>query len=215
MKVLSWNVLLRKHEMKYNPTSEILKEFPIESKRVKQIVQFLLSQKDTTDVFCLQECSKELLSALQLSFADLNVTYVNHKTDEYLVTISPKDFHFHKESKWENKCSHGFFSVCNDTYRIINCHLIPRKYCKENVSDYMNNLPKDKITIIVGDFNNDFRYVRENIGERYLVPRFNKTYKNRCQLDYIVLDMWPKWYRKKIFCQNPVLSDHNAIRLSF
>ena len=67
-KVISWNVLYRAYEEKFNPNSEILATYSREEDRVAQIVSLLKEHVDPDTVACLQEVSTPVILGLVKEF---------------------------------------------------------------------------------------------------------------------------------------------------
>ena len=61
MNILSWNVLLRDHEERYNPDSTILSLWNQEKYREDKIINILEKYSDENSIILLQEVSLLLL----------------------------------------------------------------------------------------------------------------------------------------------------------
>lgn len=209
MSILSWNVLLRRYEQKHNPESNILKDWPEESDRDDAIIELLKHHIETDTIALLQEVSKSLLNKITEIFSDRKIFSQGVRGDEYLVTITTKEF---TDEKCEQHLDSGnaYLSVTNDILRIVNTHLRPQKYANCNVMDHLLSFKKDMGTIIAGDFNAPWKVVNESLKSRYVVPRFGSTYK-KTAIDQIVFDLEDIDYMS-VKITTP-LSDHHAVKL--
>lgn len=212
--ILSWNVLYINYEKKYCPNSKILQKFDNkEGERLNHIIFVLLQQVGTNMIFCLQECSFELLRELNIFFSsNYNIFAYNVQEDEYLVTITPNDFKC--IFSYKNESSNGYLIVENDKYIVVNCHLIPQRYSNINILKYLNSLKiSSKPIFIAGDFNEKHNIVKRQLGNNYICPYYGKTYKNR-SIDHIIFDKNYIDYKIDNICQDNI-SDHNPIILYF
>jgi len=212
MNIISWNVLLRDYEEKYNPESEILTVWTDESQREDKIIDVINQHSNDKSIVLLQEVSLALVDKIKQVF-DKNKLVFTHKIteNEYLVTITPQ---FYIKQLWvQNQLSNGYLVVKNSNLRIINTHLIPQRYTKYNVLDYILNLTSNVDTIIAGDFNENWKKVNTTLESRYKVPFFGNTYKKR-HIDHIIFDKTlPYDYTTSNISCNKI-SDHNLIKLS-
>jgi hypothetical protein len=218
MLIVSWNVLYRAYEEYYKPDSAILKNYPFETCRVREIVNFLESNFSACNdvVVCLQECSYDLLVALQNTFSNFKVFYSCSNNKDYVITIAPKDYTV--EYCTIPKC-HNMLVIGNKKYRIVNCHLIPRRLSNNNSFDFINKLPLNKENIVAGDFNEQYKQVCEFFNNRYVITRFGNTYRSK-QIDHIMLQRTAKLEIAKTVIRptgelNSSLSDHRMIILEF
>jgi hypothetical protein len=211
VRIISWNILLRKHEKKYQPKSIILKTYPNEKLRIQNIIYLLDSLITNQTIACLQEVSILTIALLLKKFEKThNIFYYNIKKDEFLVTITPPQFYILK--KFKNKTSNGYLIVSNNIINIINCHLIPQKYTKQKVLPYISNLGNHKPTFISGDFNEIHKNIKNKL-KNWICPHYKKTYKKK-SLDHIIFNKPIKHYKiNNINSKN--LSDHNLIYLDF
>lgn len=210
--IMSWNTLYRLYEEKYNPSSNILKRYPNEKDRLDEIVDIIQVYADRHTVICLQEVSLQLLSLLR-ERAGTNLIFEQKiREEEYLVTITPAAG-FVKETWEQHPSGNGYLVVSNHKYRVVNCHLVPQKYTKVKVLEYIKNLPRDKIMIIAGDFNAKYKHVVDALESRYIIPRYGKTYKNKT-IDHIIVDKSINIvnYVSKVI-ETDSVSDHKAIVL--
>lgn len=210
--IISWNTLYREYEEKYHPDSFILKKFSNEKDRINSIIKLLLSYTDNNCIICLQECSNILLEEIQKKFKNNLIFYQNIRNNEFLITITP--LNFEKEVWSSHPSSNGYLVVKNGNFRIINTHLIPQEYVKKYcVLDYIMELPENYITVVAGDFNENWATVNLKLSRRFVVPKFGKTYK-KWSIDHIILDKRIESYKKINNIKN-ILSDHNAIKIYF
>lgn len=209
LSVFSWNVLYRKYEEQYNPHSDILKKFPEENDRQQGILEMIKHYINPYMIMCLQECDKQLLDLLKHTIRTHTIFSTKIRDDEYLVTLSP--YGFLKEDCENHPSSNGYLIISNKKYRIVNCHLLPQRYAKVDVLGFIKNLPTDKITIVAGDFNEGYYKVSEKLNNRYLIPRYGKTYKHK-EIDFIIIDTKIRYHVNQITNN---MSDHKAIQLVF
>ena len=207
--VISWNTLYRKYEELYNPTSQILKTYPDDSERISDIVSVIQHVLTTKTVVCLQECNNQLFHLLQTNINTHDIFKNTIRDDECLITMTPKNT-FVQEENMVHPSSNGYLTVSNDKYRIVNCHLIPQRYASVSVLDYIKNIGTEngKTTIIAGDFNEYRQKISQELQNKYTIPKYGKTYKNR-EIDYIIINKKNLIYETLIIETN--LSDHRAI----
>lgn len=209
MLVLSWNVLFREYEEKYHPKSAILSY--TEDQRLHIILDFVEKSLDIDTVICLQECSTPLIDSLKNIVSSTYTIYTQKaRNEDFLVTICATRHNFFQE-ELIHPTARGYLVISNSKYRVVNCHLVPQKYCEQSVMGFINQLPTDRITVVAGDFNEYYKKVSYKLGSRYTVPRFGKTYKRR-EIDFIIIDR-PIKYRTETVPFS--ISDHHAIRLYF
>jgi len=207
--ILSWNVLLRKFEIKHNPNSNILKDWTNEADREDATIELLKQHLQPNTIALLQEVSESLLVKIKTTFFDRKIFSQGVRSDENLVTIAPEEF---TNELWKQhpNSANAYLSITNSVYRIVNTHLKPQKYAKCNVMKHLMSFPTDKRTFIAGDFNAKWKFVNEALGSRYMVPPFGITYK-KSAIDQIVFDEKKlKYSIVKIITQ---LSDHHAVKL--
>ena len=213
MKVISFNTMYVKYEMKYNPTSKILSNYPDESKRLLSICEIILENIDINTIICLQECSSDLLYLLMQKLSDYNIFSVEIDKDVFMVTISHTSLDFKQEHILKSnydKIAHGYLILNNNNIKIINCHLIPRFAAKKDMDIFsiIKENCKEKC-IIAGDFNE-----KRNNLLKYLpgfnIPYFGATYKNK-EIDHIILNFEAEVVANKINTYS--VSDHEAIIL--
>lgn len=210
LSILSWNVLLRRYEIKYNPNSRILKDWPNESDRENAIIKLLKQHFQSNTIVVLQEVSGSLLNKLNISFLNSKIFSQEVRGDENLVVIAPKEFT--NENREQHLYSaNAYLSITNGVYRVINTHLKPQRYANCDVMKYLLSFPTDKNTFIAGDFNAKWKSVKKSLETRYSVPPFGKTYKNS-DIDQIVFDEKEIKYSTVKIITN--LSDHYAIKLN-
>jgi hypothetical protein len=209
MRIFSWNVLYRQYEEKYNPGSCILKNYPVESKRAENIVHVVKQYCKDKNVICLQECSEEILNLLLENIIDYKVFYSSFSCKDYIITIAPKDYDV--EVSVEYPVCRGIVVIKNTNYRIANCHFIPNRILTTCVFSYVKNMPKNRINIVAGDFNEKYNIVKR-ILKKHRVPWFGNTYKSK-QIDHIVIDR-EKRFNTTLLDSNG-LSDHKPILLDF
>lgn len=212
MNILSWNVLLMDYEKKYNPNSIRLKKWKNEDDRVDIIINILSKNSDINSIICLQEVSILLFSKIKEIFSDRLVFHKKVTDIECIVTITPKEYI--EENINKNSATREILSVYNSKtgYRIINTHLKPQRYCNLNIMRYINSLSNN--TIVVGDFNENYKIVKKLLNN-FIVEYFGNTYKKK-QIDHIVYDK--KLYKKNISKTKIVvddISDHNLIILVY
>lgn len=213
-RILSWNVLYRPYEVKHNPKSHILSLYPQEKNRVNAILCVLKMYVDKEEIVTLQEVSTPVVNALYDSFSQTHQVFTYHICkDVHLVTLAPHKFNFKLEYSYTNSVSKGFLSIVSDTFRLINCHLIPQRYTKENVMEYLYSLfTKDKPTCIAGDFNARYNILKMTLWNTGITcPYYGKTYKKKA-LDHIVFDLDSLNYKTRMIYQDKI-SDHNLIQL--
>lgn len=83
-----------------------------------------------------------------------------------------------------------------------------------DVLDYILKIrPKNigSTTMIVGDFNENWKKINNVLGSRYIVPFFGSTYKKR-QIDHIIFDKNLKISSKQNIAYKNI-SDHNLLKL--
>jgi hypothetical protein len=212
MNIISWNILLRDHEIKYNPSSEILLEWPVESYREDAIINILKLYSNKDSIILLQEVSLSILFKLTHAFEDKSIFSYRISKNEYLVTLSPR---IYTEESWtQNKTANGYLAIKKDDLLIVNTHLIPQRYVMYDVLDYILKIrPKNigSTTMIVGDFNENWKKINNVLGSRYIVPFFGSTYKKR-QIDHIIFDKNLKISSKQNIAYKNI-SDHNLLKL--
>ncbi len=81
MNIISWNVLLRDYEEKYNPESEILTVWPDESQREDKIIDVINQNSNDKSIVLLQEVSLTLVDKIKNVF-DKNKLVFTHKITE-------------------------------------------------------------------------------------------------------------------------------------
>jgi len=209
MSIISWNVLLRDYEEKYNKGSSILKDWPIEEERENAIVELLRRICDNNSIITLQEVSTSLLHKLIVKFPEKHGYVQKVRNNEFLVTMTPSPFVQEKHTN-HTTSANAYLTIHNDYVRIVNTHLLPQRYAKCNVMEHLLNMSVAKQTIIAGDFNESWKNVNKSLGTRYTVPKFGKTYKNTA-IDQIIFDFKQKFRSVKIPTH---LSDHHMIKLN-
>ena len=211
MNIVSWNVLLRDYEEKYNPESKILTVWIDETQREDKIIDVISAHSNNDSIILLQEVSLSLLDKIKKIF-EYKLLFTHKITEnEYLVTLTP--YFYNKEEWLQNEVSNGYLVVKNNNLRIINTHLIPQRYVKYNVLDYILKLSNHIDTIIAGDFNENWKKVNTILESRYRVPFFGNTYKKR-PIDHIIFDkrLLYTYTTTNVLCEK--ISDHNLIKLS-
>jgi len=221
MRIISWNVLYRDYETKYNPTSKILTVS--EEERVCKIIELLKPQVESTTVICLQEVSSKVMMALFHAFEATHTIFShNIREDEHLVTVTPKEYKLcfatvEEQQRTENHTSNGFLTVSNDRYIIVNCHLIPQRYAKVNVLEHLLSFTTsrkgNKTVFIAGDFNERQKIVKMTLGDHFTCPSYGRTYKKK-PIDHIIFTKNIVNYTAGHILQN-LISDHHAIKLDF
>ena len=212
MNIISWNVLLRDYEEKYNPKSYILKKWNNEKSRIEMIINKIKENSNKDSIILLQEVSSNMKEKLSEEFSNKHMFSYLVRTNEYLISLVPSNSNFKEEIWKKNNMSNGNLIINNNFIRIINTHLIPQKYCNDNIMSYIINLPFDMKLIIAGDFNEYYKKVNNKLKLRYTVPLFGNTYKKK-QIDHIIFDNDLEYKCTKIFSNN--LSDHHLIKLCF
>lgn len=209
--IISWNILYRKHEEKYNPNSIILKTYTNEKNRIIDTINLLQKYMKSDTIVCLQEVSYDAISILMRFFEHThNIFFYNVRKSEYLVTIAPRDFKLFKS--YRNSISNGFLIIHNNKYFIVNCHLIPQRYTRYSVMDYLLNLLSQNELFIVGDFNELYKNIKKQLSKRYTCPYYGKTYKRKA-IDQIIFNIDISYTTRLIKQKN--ISDHHAIELIF
>lgn len=186
MEIISWNVLYRAYEQKYNPGSTILREYPSDTTRIKQQIDILKQHVTKHTIVCLQECGEELLTLLHDTFASTHSFFCQYIAEtEYIVILAPISAEFCAE-KWEIVDGvRGAIAISNDNYRIFNVHLKPQKFAETYLLGYIKCLPSDKQLFVAGDFNEQLATVRKRLKDRYEIVNYGITYKQK-QIDYII-----------------------------
>lgn len=213
MRIISWNVLFRPYELKYNPSSLILNND--ESYRTKHIIAKLLENiTNNTTAICLQEASSEFITMLRnnINHSIYDIFTYQIETNEYLVTIAIKGYNLYNTFK--HPTSRGYLVIRNHHTTIVNCHLKPQYCCKENIMDYLTCFyTTNKDVYIIGDYNEKYKNVKNSMyNTLFTVPFFGKTYKQR-SIDHIVFySVLYNNYKTDIIEKN-TLSDHNGIIL--
>jgi hypothetical protein len=214
LRVISWNVLYRKYEEKYNPRSQILKTYPKEIDRVTAIVSKLKANVNSNTVICLQEASTNLINVVATVFATTHQIFATKIRDnEHLVTVVPVNITVNC-TYWSHGTSNGYIAIQSDLYHIVNCHLLPQRYAKSSVMEYLNEYESNnKNVFIVGDFNEKHNKIRNSLQTRFVCPYYGKTYKKK-PIDHIIFDVTDKTckYTPTLITQTN-LSDHHAIML--
>lgn len=211
VQILSWNVMLRRYEEQYNPKSVRLLRYPNELDRLEAIVGKIREAINPKTIVCLQEGCKQLVEMLQIVLGNSHTVFSHYQrvpptagAEECLITLVPIGMGFSVEHR--DKCS---LTVANRLYRIANCHLTPQKFSKDNTFRWMGLLPKDRLTVIAGDFNSRYTDVITSTHlKRYVIPYFGKTYKST-QLDYIIFNVQTEF--TPMICRAKNVSDHNMI----
>ena len=167
---------------------------------------------DYNSIIILQEVSLCLLLKIKDVFKDKTVFFHQLTENEYLVTITPNCYN--KENWEQNDISNGFLSVKKDNLRIINTHLVPQRYTKHKVMEYIFNLPNDINTIVGGDFNESWKRTKIALESRYVLPFFGNTYK-KSQIDHIIFDknFECSYKAERFLCEK--ISDHNLVKIIF
>ena len=217
MDIISWNVLLRNHEEKYNPESSILKTWKNEENRCKNIIKILvdLILIKPHILICLQEVSDLLLKKIRTGFGISYMIFsqkLKTKIPEFLVTITPHHF-INQNIKQNYDIAKALLLVKNPTtgMTVLNTHLTPQRFCKYNVMQYLGDTKN--YTIIAGDFNEIYKNVNFNLGKKYGVQKFGNTYKKN-QIDHIIiLGKNTKVQNKNKINMNHI-SDHHLISLT-
>jgi hypothetical protein len=216
---MSFNTLYRAYEQKYNPESEILRKYLNEDDRLEEITGIVSEYLDQYTVICLQECSLELIELLRPRIQTHTLFTHNIRDEEYLVTMTPTTAGFSQETCEVQPGANGCLIVSNHKYRVVNYHLIPQKYAQKGVKvlDYVRNLPQDKICIVAGDFNEKHKKVKNTLRDRYIVPFFGRTYRQR-SIDHIIVDKSIKLittvnYTTRVI-ETDNVSDHKGILLT-
>lgn len=214
VRIVSWNVLYRKYEERYNPNSLILHEYPEEFLRVIQIVAFIYNQMTKDTIVCLQEVSSMLLDALTSVFKHSHRIFdYQDSREDFLVIIAPNNFYL--DFCLSHKTSNGYISITDGNINVITCHLIPQRFISRNtnVLEYLRNLCKsNRKTFIAGDFNEQYKIVKSKLDNDFICPYYGKTYKRKA-LDHIIFksSIEDKYLVNKI--DNEFLSDHDMIVL--
>ena len=214
LRIISWNVLYRAYEEKYNPVSKILKTYPKEEDRVNGIISLIQVMSDNVTVICLQECSSAICDKLTTVFAKTHRVFTyNIQNDEHLVTLASKEF----KMIWKgtHETCRGYIAVHNDSVTIINCHLLPQRYAKSSVMKLLRGFldTYSGVVFVAGDFNENHKKVKEKLGGYYVCPYYGKTYKKK-PIDHIVFAIDEAQYKNTLIIQEQ-LSDHHAIMLDF
>jgi hypothetical protein len=214
MNVLSWNVLHREHEIRYQPRSKILKSFPDDTVRLKEIVVLLVDQSRHETIICLQEVCKELYDLVRATFSLTHDVFSQQISDiEFLVTVTPKFLECTDELKPVPGVANGLHILSNSWLRIVNCHLKPQFVMRDNVLSAIRNVQHpEKFTIVAGDFNETSKKIREAIGKDFRVPYYGLTYKGRKGIDHVLFNRNIRY--KAGVVQTKTLSDHNPIILN-
>lgn len=213
LKIISWNVLYRKHEKKFNPESKILSKYPNEDTRVKDTVNTIKSIIDHLTVVCLQECSWDTLMSLYNSLTCHFIFYHHVNDKEYIVTCVPKHNGFYKQVVTQSSCSNGVLVVTNGHLTIANCHLVPQAFSNKNVvNEVVRNFPVTNMTVFAGDFNECYTSIKRKLQDVYTVPPHKKTYKNK-SIDHIFVDAHSSKFLELQtgIIKTYYLSDHNII----
>jgi hypothetical protein len=219
--VISWNVLYREYEETYKPDSKILKKYPNEITRVNDICNIVCSMIAQTSIICLQECSIDIYRTLSKKLSPIyDIFSINVRSNEYLITIAPKKFKFENDNiRQKPECSNALLSISTNSIKIINCHLIPKEYAKENVIKFLKSLSPEttKKLYIAGDFNECFKLLSRTLSYNYTIPYFGNTYRKR-QIDHIIYgrSLDNEQFTVKTFLINTAaVSDHHMIQLTF
>ena len=214
VRIISWNVLYRKYEERYNPNSDILHKYPEEFLRIIQIIAFIYNQMSQDTIVCLQEVSTMLLNTLTSIFKNSHHIFdYQELREDFLVIIAPKNFYL--DFCHSHKTSNGYISITDGNINVINCHLKPQRYVSKstNVLEYIKNLRKSgRQTFIAGDFNEHYKIVKSKLDNDFVCPYYGKTYKRKA-LDHIIFESRNEtWYKvDKVECK--FISDHNMIVL--
>ena len=192
--------------------SNILKRYENEQERISDIIGIILNLLDEKTIFCLQECSEELIKEItsKLTVHELFIHYV--RNTENIVTIAPIHYNFKKEYIEQTNCANGVLSISNGVFRIINWHLIPRRFTNMDVFQYINSMFLNNIiTFIAGDYNIRLSELKKGLNDIQLIPYYGKTYKNR-QIDHIITNT-DCFFQTGLILQTEI-SDHNIIFLN-
>jgi hypothetical protein len=222
--ILSWNVLLREHEIRHNPNSLILKHFPHETDRENAIITilksyFLWALPDEL-VVTLQEVSLSLFQKILTEFPGKNVfgycitpSSNNLKLDncdgEYLVTIAPHDFQ-NSFCPQEPNTANGYLCIYNSHVTILNTHLIPQKYTHVNVMEYLKML-EVSIGMISNHGNTKHNEPFKSNIPLIIAGDFNETYhtvKSTIE-DHFTVPYFGKTYKKVAALDHIVFNNKN------
>lgn len=212
MNLVSWNVLHRTVEERYNPDSLILKKYENENDRISDILLHLSMCIDNKSIIALQECSDELLRQLVRMFKNHKIFVKKRSDDEdFIVSIVPKMYDCQVE-EINLDIEGNYLIVSNNHFRIVNCHLHPYRLLKNKTQSMynFNRLDKAKTNIILGDFNDRYNGLKRMLGCRFTIPFYGKTYKQK-GIDFIIFDKNFKYSSGMI--KNDLISDHNLIKL--
>jgi hypothetical protein len=216
MKIISFNTLYINYEKKYNPNSQILLNYPDDTKRLLDICEIILINIKKDTIICLQECSGELLSFLNDKI-DSSYTIFSQEIDEdvFIVTIAHTTFSFNYEhvpkSIYET-IAHGYLVITNNNMKIINCHLIPKFAAKGDMFSIIKDTSSEKKCIIAGDFNDKYKNIVKYL-KGYSIPCFGSTYKTKKDYDHIIFNFDAECEIQKINTYS--VSDHAAIIIDF
>lgn len=210
MKLLTWNVMHRDYETKYNSNSEILTQYKNEDKRLEKQLEIIKNNLNENTIFCLQECSKDIKKNIEDNISSHGIYSHKLNKNEFILTLAPKDYFIVEH--YENKSIRGGLMISNNEHNIFNCHLNP-KHIVENeiVLDSIVNLPDNLKTIVCGDFNENYENVNNHLNGYYIIPKNTNTYKKRC-IDHIIFDFNASKYNNEVIdCNNT--SDHKIVKL--
>ena len=216
MRIVSFNTLHVKYEKKYNPNSQILIDYPDDSKRMLKICDIILRNIDINTIMCLQECSNVLVNFLKEKLKDIYTLFADEiEEDVFMVTITSKYMGFQKEEIPDNKyeeIAYGYLVLKNQDLTVINVHLRPQFTVKnKNILTTIKNDVIGKKCIIAGDFNERSKNII-NYLSTFMVPYFGITYKEKKGIDHIVYNFPVVNGISKVLDTYSV-SDHCAISL--
>jgi hypothetical protein len=215
MNILCWNTLHREHEIRYQPKSKIIKNFPEEIVRLKRVVSLLIRQSRHETIICLQEVCKELYDLVCVAFGtthDVFTQQVSHT--EFLLTATPKFLKCTDELVTVPGVANGIHILSNSWLRVVNCHLKPQFVVQENVLTAIRNVhDPEKFTVVAGDFNETAAKIRAMVGHDFRVPYYGLSYKGRKGIDHILFNRKIRYKAGNI--REATLSDHNPITLEF
>ena len=219
-KIFSWNIMFRKYEILYHPESKIIETYPNENDRIDRIISILRYYITCKTFLCLQEVSSKILEKIIFNFENTHKIFSycirsSEDENEYLVTVAPKEFNFNIKWSGEHETSNGYLVIQDDKTTIINCHLLPQRYAKSSVMDYLREflIMYSGNIFIAGDFNENHKKLKNELYGYYICPYYGKTYRKK-PIDNIIFAVDKIKYRTS-FIKHNYLSDHYAILLDF
>lgn len=213
MRFISWNILYRQHAEKYDSALPLLTKYPNDHDRLCEIVELLRKFVTDKTIVSLQECHTDILPLLYNYFSQTHMIHYVYVKDctfqtECLVTMTPLSDNYQAVYNSGTCC---IFK--SNKHYIANCHFIPQKYTKIPMFAQLSAIKQNMPAIIMGDFNETINRVKCKLEHKFVVPWFGNTYKQKKQIDYILLD------KRMIIAYNKEtirteMSDHAMIVLS-